>query len=94
MEQVDILQKTRRIFEKTGEIPEISVVDPDAIHVEIEGVNLASKLMEIDWKDLTKEEQSLRGFFTPDAIELFVVTSMSIKYVPAAIFILFNLMVS
>lgn len=74
MGQVEIVRKTRRIFEETGKIPRVTEVDPDARRVEINVLKLANKLMDTDWEELTSEEKTLRGFFTPKAERLFAVT--------------------
>jgi hypothetical protein len=79
MEQIEIVRRTRQLFEESGSIPTIRVVDPSATGVKMKMVDLANKLMEIERNDLTEEEKGLKGFFTPYAEELFVVT-MATKY--------------
>lgn len=74
MEQIEIIRRTRQMFEESGTIPRIRQVDPFATRARIDAVDLANKLLETDWEGLTDEEKSLRGFFTQDARELFAIT--------------------
>lgn len=74
VDQVDILRRTRKLFEESGIMPSIRDVDPFATRVEITTIDLANKLMEVDWEDLRGEERSLRGFFSLHAVDLFTVT--------------------
>ena len=77
MKQVDIVCKTREIFEETGVIPHASHIDPSVIHVRISAVELANKLLRIPWKDLPEDYQCLRGFFTTESSHLFRNTMLS-----------------
>jgi hypothetical protein len=76
MEQVEILRKTREIFENTGAMPLIRDVDPLATHTEVDVVDLANRLLEMDREKLTDEEKGLRGFFTGRAWRLFAITML------------------
>jgi hypothetical protein len=84
MEQVEIIRRTREIFEKIGEMPLIREVDPLATHTEVDVVDLANRLLETDREMLTEEEQGLRGFFTGRAWRLFAI-SMLVEYVSASL---------
>lgn len=74
MEQVEIVRKTREIFEQSGRVPLVSDIDPFATPVNTGVVDLANRLMTIDWEDLTKEETALRGFFTQSTSRMFAIT--------------------
>jgi HNH endonuclease len=71
MEQVEIVRKTREIFEETGVIPHPYRIDPSVKHVRTSVVELANMLLNTPWKDLPEEFQSLRGFFTNHSSRLF-----------------------
>jgi Domain of unknown function (DUF1917) len=86
MDQVEILRKTREIFEKTGVVPRVREVDPLATRTEMDIINLANKLLKTDREELTDEEKFLRGFFTSGAKDLFEITMVD-KYVSWALFI-------
>jgi hypothetical protein len=80
MEQIEIVRRTRKMFEESGKVPQIRDVDPLATHTEISAVELANKLMKINHEDLTEKEKNLKGFFTAGAKEQFTVTG-EIEYV-------------
>ena len=83
MEQVDILRRTRELFELNWSIPHVQEVDPNATCSSMKTTTLASKLLSVDRGDLTGEERHLKGFFTENAMDLFTVT-MPVRpgYVP------------
>jgi len=83
MEQVEIVRKTRKMFEESGRIPRIREVDPLATRTDITIVDLANKLRTMKREELTEEEKGLRGFFTPEAAGHFVIT-MDLEYVSGA----------
>jgi hypothetical protein len=75
MDQVEIVRRTRALLEASGSMPTISEVDPASTRVETETIELANRLMEVNWEELTKDERSLKGFFMRNAMrELFAVT--------------------
>lgn len=74
MEQVDILRRTRNLFEREKSIPHVREVDSNATRSRMETTALANKLMESDRRDLTEEEKHLKAFFTGNARDLFTVT--------------------
>lgn len=74
VDQVEIVRKTRKMFEETGRVPRIREIDPRASRTDITLLDLANKMMETDWEDLTDEEKNLRGFFTGNAEILFAIT--------------------
>jgi hypothetical protein len=80
MSQVEIIRRTRELFEESGSIPKVHEVDASATRVEMETIEMANKLMEVDWEDLTEEEKALKGFFTRYAENLFAVT-IAVEYV-------------
>ena len=67
MEQVEIVCKTREIFESTGLFPHRNRVDPSLTPADISVVDLANMLLERPWNDLPERLQRLRGFFTTRA---------------------------
>ena len=71
IEQVEIVRKTREIFENTGVIPNPNCIDPSVIPVEISAVDFANILLITPWKDLPEDFQRLRGFFTENGSDLF-----------------------
>lgn len=81
MEQVDIVRKTREMFEKTGVIPYPESIDPSLKPVDIGVVELANIMLETPWKFLPKELQRLRGFFTKNSSYLFHKTTLADAYV-------------
>jgi hypothetical protein len=81
MDQVEIVRRTRKMFEENGSIPRIREVDPLATRTDMDAVDLANRLMETDREGLTNEEKCLRGFFTGHALEKFVVTATTVEYV-------------
>lgn len=74
MDQAEIVRRTRKLFEESGSIPKILEVDACAAHAKITTVDLANKLTEVDWEELSEEDKGLRGFFTRYAKDLFAVT--------------------
>jgi hypothetical protein len=71
MEQVKIVRKTRQIFESTGVIPDPNLIDPSLKPGGISAVDLANMMLVTPWKELPKEFQRLRGFFTENSSRLF-----------------------
>jgi len=71
MEQVEIVRKTREIFESTGVIPNPEGIDPSLKPVDIGVVDLANKMLVTPWEDLPEELQRLRGFFTENSSHLY-----------------------
>ena len=71
MEQVDIVRKTREMFESTGTVPRVRVVDPSAIPGDVDVLELANMMLETPWEDLPAERRRLRGFFTGLSSHLF-----------------------
>ena len=71
MEQVEIVRKTREIFENTGVIPHPKRIDPSMKSVDISVLELANMMLKTPWKDLPEEFQRLRGFFTKRSSHLF-----------------------
>ncbi|KAF5376653.1 hypothetical protein D9615_007814 [Tricholomella constricta] len=74
MEQVEIIRRTREMFEASGRMPRVREVEPQASPVDISIVDFANLLLETDWDDLQEKKKRFRGFFTPRAKELFSVT--------------------
>jgi hypothetical protein len=73
MNQVEIIRRTRKLFEESGSMPNIREIDASATRPRIETTELANRFLEVDLDDLT-EEKGLRGFFTPHAENLFIRT--------------------
>ncbi|RDB17529.1 hypothetical protein Hypma_001262 [Hypsizygus marmoreus] len=71
MDQLEILRRTREIFEGSGRIPGFLEIDPLATSVDMHTVDFANILLETDWEALPEEMRSLKGFFTEKASELF-----------------------
>jgi len=71
MEQVEIVRKTREIFEVTGVIPNPERIDPSLKPVDIDVLELANTMLMTPWKDLPRQYRSLRGFFTQNSWSLF-----------------------
>ena len=76
MEQVEIVRKTREMFENTGVIPHPKRIDPSVKPVDIGVLELANMMLKTPWKDLPEEFQRLRGFFTKRGSTLFQKTMM------------------
>lgn len=74
MDQVEIVRRTRKMFEETGTVPHIRDVDPLATCTDMRTIDLANRLMTTNRGDLSAEENCLRGFFTGRARELFAIT--------------------
>jgi hypothetical protein len=77
MEQVEIVRKTREIFENTGVIPHPKRIDPSVKPVDICVLELANMMLKTPWEDLPKEFQRLRGFFTKRSSRLFQDTMLT-----------------
>jgi len=71
VEQVEIVRKTREMFESTGVIPHPKRIDPSVKPADISVLELANMMLETPWKDLPEEFQCLRGFFTKNSSRLF-----------------------
>jgi 5-methylcytosine-specific restriction endonuclease McrA len=71
MKQVEIVRKTREIFEDTGVIPNPEHIDPSVKPVDISILEVANMMLETPWKDLPSEFHRLRGFFTEHSWGLF-----------------------
>ena len=76
MEQVEIVRKTREIFESIGLFPHRNRVDPSLKPADISVVDLANMLLERPWNDLPERLQRLRGFFTTRGWNLFQKTML------------------
>ena len=63
MAQVEIVRKTREIFENTGVIPHPKRIDPSMNPFGLSVQYLAAKMLKTRWKDLPKGLKRLRGFF-------------------------------
>ena len=83
MEQVEIVRKTRKMFEESGRIPRIREVDPLATRTDITIIDLADQLKAMKREELTEEEKGVRGFFMPEASDWFEIT-MAPEYVSRA----------
>ena len=79
MKQVEIVRKTREIFENTGVIPHAELIDPLLKPASIDVVELANMMLITPWKDLPKKFKRLRGFFTEHASDLFRDTMLTEK---------------
>ena len=55
MDQVEIVRRTRALLEESKSMPTVSEVDPTSTRVETETTELANKLMEVDWEELTED---------------------------------------
>jgi hypothetical protein len=77
MEQVEIVRKTREMFEITGVIPHPKRIDPSVIPADISVLGLANMMLDTPWKDLSEEFQRLRGFFTKQGEGLFRKTMLT-----------------
>ena len=71
MEQVEVVRKTREIFESTGVIPDPNRIDPSLKPANISVVEFANMMLKTPWKDLPKKFHRLRGFFTENSSKLF-----------------------
>ena len=94
MKQIEIVRKTREIFEKTGVIPHPYRIDPSVKLVRISAVELANMLLTTPWKYLPEGYQSLRGFFTKQSSRLFQYTMLNENLDTYVCFFNFNLTVS
>ena len=74
MDQVEIIRKTREIFQSSTAIPLPVLVDPSIIPVEMGPVDFANILLETEWEELPEEYRRFRGFFTKRASRLFLDT--------------------
>ena len=77
LKQVEIVRKTREIFESTGVIPDPNHIDPSLKPADISVVELANMMLETPWKDLPEGLQLLRGFFTKRGGGLFQKTMLT-----------------
>jgi hypothetical protein len=77
MEQVEIVRKTREMFENTGVIPHPERIDPSLNPVDIDVLFLGNEMLTRPWKDLPEECHCLRGFFTGSASRLFRKTMLT-----------------
>ena len=71
MRQVEIVRKTREMFENTGVIPHPKDIDPLLKPAQVSVLELANMMVVTPWKDLPKKYQRLRGFFTEYSTRLF-----------------------
>ena len=71
MKQVEIVRKTREMFENTGVIPHPKDIDPSLKPAHVSVLDLANMMRKIPWKDLPEKFQRLRGFFTEYSSRLF-----------------------
>ena len=71
MEQVEIVIKTREIFESTGEIPDPEQVDRSCKFIDMGIVELANIMLKTPWEDLPEDLRKLRGFFTKSSYRRF-----------------------
>jgi hypothetical protein len=78
MEQVEIVRRTREMFELSGKMPRVQDVDPSARPVKLDILELANRLLEVErWEDLAEEERAVRGFFTQRARPKFAITMVT-----------------
>jgi hypothetical protein len=77
MEQVEIVRKTREVFEDTGVIPHPDHIDPSVKPVGTSVVQLANMMLTTPWKDLPEEFRRLRGYFTKHSARLFRKTMLT-----------------
>ena len=71
MKQVEIVRKTREMFENTGVIPHPKDIDPSFRAVRLPVLQLANRMMVTPWKDLDEKFQRLKGYFTECSSRLF-----------------------
>ncbi|KAG5729344.1 UPF0696 like protein [Termitomyces sp. T112] len=74
LDQLEIIKRTREVFETSGNIPRVKEVDPHAIKPKISIVEFANILLETDWDNLPEKFRSFKGFFTNRADKLFSIT--------------------
>jgi hypothetical protein len=74
MDQVEIVRKTRELFENSSAIPLPTLVDPSVAPVDMSPVDFANILIKVDWEDLPEEYRRFRGFFSEHASHLFLKT--------------------
>ena len=79
MRQVEIVRKTREMFENTGVIPHPKDIDPSLKPAHVSVLELANMMLKTPWKDLPEEFQRLRGFFTKHGSRLFQDTMLTGK---------------
>ena len=95
MKQVEIVRKTREMFEKTGVIPHPTSIDPSVKPVNIGLLELAGMMRKLAWtgRDLPERYQRLRGFFTEYSTRLFQDTMLTAKqpdtYIPFPMYVCF-----
>ena len=89
-EQVEIVRKTREIFENSGVIPYPELIDPSLKPASIDVVEFANMMLITPWKDLPKEFKRLRGFFTEHASRLFRDTMLIEKSNTYVCFLIFK----
>ena len=90
MKQVEIVRKTREIFENSGVIPYPELIDPSLKPASIDVVKFANMMLITPWKDLPKEFKRLRGFFTEHASRLFRDTMLIEKSNTYVCFLIFK----
>ena len=71
MEQVEIVRKTREMFENTGVIPLPRSINPSLEPTSISVVELANMMLKTPWKDFLEKFKRLRGFFMRRSSGLF-----------------------
>ena len=79
MEQVEIVRRTREIFENTGVIPHPSSIDPSVKPADVGVLELASMMRMTAWKDLPERYRRLKGFFSEYSSGLFQDTMLTSK---------------
>ena len=84
MDQVEIVRKTREMFEKTGVIPHPKYIDPSVKPSDTSMFYLVNMMSMTPREDLPEELRRLRGFFTEHGSPLFqntMLTGKSATYV-------------
>ena len=71
MAQVEIVRKTREMFESTGVIPRPETIDRLIKPARIDILELANMMMKTPWSNLPERFRRLRGFFTENSSRLF-----------------------
>ncbi|KAG6862115.1 hypothetical protein C0995_005927 [Termitomyces sp. Mi166 len=71
LDQLEIIRRTREVFESSGTIPRVTELDPHAIRPNMSIVDFANLLLEKDWDNLPEKYRSFKGFFTNRADKLF-----------------------
>ena len=81
MNQVEIIRKTREMFEKTGVIPYPASIDPSVKPADVGLLELAGIMRKsaLTGQDLPEKYQRLRGFFTEYSTRLFQDTMLTAK---------------